>query len=115
MEKGGNMRAVFTRFCEGLKKVEDSIKTKGKAFMWSEHLGYILTCPSNLGTGLRAGVHVKLPLLCKDKRFDGILKKLCLQKRGTGTFHIANNLVSLTQFASAFTLRLFNLFYILVT
>jgi creatine kinase len=100
MEKGGNMRAVFTRFCEGLKKVEDSIKTKGKAFMWSEHLGYILTCPSNLGTGLRAGVHVKLPHLCKDKRFDDILKTLCLQKRGTGgvdtastdgTFDISNS------------------------
>lgn len=33
--------------------------------MWNEHLGYILTCPSNLGTGLRAGVHVRLPLLSK--------------------------------------------------
>ena len=84
MEKGGNMRAVFTRFCEGLKKVEDSIKQQGKSFMWSEHLGFILTCPSNLGTGLRAGVHVKLPLLSKDKRFDDILKTLTLQKRGTG-------------------------------
>lgn len=31
--------------------------------MWNEHLGYILTCPSNLGTGLRAGVHIRLPLL----------------------------------------------------
>lgn len=27
---------------------------KGWEFMWSERLGYILTCPSNLGTGLRA-------------------------------------------------------------
>lgn len=33
--------------------------------MWNERLGYVLTCPSNLGTGLRAGVHVKLPLLSK--------------------------------------------------
>lgn len=33
--------------------------------MWNERLGYILTCPSNLGTGLRAGVHIKLPLLSK--------------------------------------------------
>ena len=33
--------------------------------MWNEHLGYILTCPSNLGTGLRAGVHVKIPHLSK--------------------------------------------------
>lgn len=52
--------------------------------MWNEHLGYILTCPSNLGTGLRAGVHVKLPNLSKDPRFDDILEKLRLQKRGTG-------------------------------
>lgn len=33
--------------------------------MWNERLGYILTCPSNLGTGLRAGVHVKIPKLSK--------------------------------------------------
>ena len=52
--------------------------------MHNEHLGYILTCPSNLGTGLRGGVHVKLPKVSTDKRFDDILKKLRLQKRGTG-------------------------------
>ena len=33
--------------------------------MWNERLGYILTCPSNLGTGLRAGVHVRIPKLSK--------------------------------------------------
>jgi len=52
--------------------------------MWNEHLGFILTCPSNLGTGLRAGVHVKLPKLSSDDRFAGIVEKLHLQKRGTG-------------------------------
>ena len=56
----------------------------GQEFMWNQHLGFILTCPSNLGTGLRAGVHVKLPNLSKDKRFPDILQKLRLQKRGTG-------------------------------
>ncbi|KAJ7311396.1 hypothetical protein JRQ81_007021 [Phrynocephalus forsythii] len=40
--------------------------------------------PSNLGTGLRAGVHIKLPLLSKDSRFAKILENLRLQKRGTG-------------------------------
>ena len=84
MQKGGNMREVFTRFCDSLKQIEDAMKKKGKEFMWNKHLGFILTCPSNLGTGLRAGVHVKLPLLSKDARFDDILKKLRLQKRGTG-------------------------------
>ena len=65
MEKGGDMRAVFDRFCSGLKEVERLIKRQGHEFMWNQHLGYILTCPSNLGTGLRAGVHVKLPHLSK--------------------------------------------------
>ncbi|XP_064638378.1 creatine kinase M-type-like [Lineus longissimus] len=100
MEKGGNMRAVFERFCKGLNLVEQNIKAAGWEFMWNEHLGYILTCPSNLGTGLRAGVHVKIPHLSQDKRFDSILDALNLQKRGTGgvdtaavgdTFDISNN------------------------
>ena len=84
MQKGGNMKEVFNRFCDGLAKVESSIKEKGHGFMWSEHLGFILTCPSNLGTGLRAGVHVKLPLLSKHDKFESILTSLRLQKRGTG-------------------------------
>ncbi|PIK57260.1 putative creatine kinase, flagellar-like [Apostichopus japonicus] len=99
MEKGGNMRRVFSRFCEGLQKVENSIKSKGHSFMWNELLGYILTCPSNLGTGLRGGVHLKIPLLCKHEKFDALLKEMRLQKRGTGgvdteatdgTFDISN-------------------------
>jgi creatine kinase len=65
MEKGGNMKKVFQRFCEGLNEVERLIKKEGFEYMWTPHLGYILTCPSNLGTGLRAGVHVKLPNLSK--------------------------------------------------
>lgn len=52
--------------------------------MWNEHLGYVLTCPSNLGTGLRGGVHVKLPKMSKHAKFEEVLKKLRLQKRGTG-------------------------------
>ncbi|XP_053085114.1 creatine kinase S-type, mitochondrial isoform X2 [Pangasianodon hypophthalmus] len=84
MEKGGNMKRVFERFCRGLKEVERLIQERGWEFMWNEHLGYILTCPSNLGTGLRAGVHVRLPLLSKDPRFSKILDNLRLQKRGTG-------------------------------
>lgn len=63
MEKGGNMQDVFTRFCTGLKEVESQISEDGHEFMWNKHLGYVLTCPSNLGTGLRAGVHIKIPRL----------------------------------------------------
>lgn len=103
------MKEVFDRFCSGLTKVgkrssarsrkrarlplkpcfkcvqiESLFKDRGHAFMWNEHLGYVLTCPSNLGTGLRAGVHVKLSNMSKHAKFEDVLKKLRLQKRGTG-------------------------------
>merc|ERR1712117_508682 len=85
MQKGGDIQAVFRRFCVGLTKFETAMKAKKKDFMWNEHLGYVLTCPSNLGTGLRAGVHIKIPNLAKDeKKLDEWLALLRLQKRGTG-------------------------------
>ena len=52
--------------------------------MCDERLGYVLTCPSNIGTGLRASVHVVLPLLSRQEKFDEILQALRLEKRGTG-------------------------------
>ena len=55
-----------------ISQVEDLIKKEGRSFMWSENLGYILTCPSNLGTGIRAGVHVKIPLVSS----VSVMKKL---------------------------------------
>merc|ERR1712018_782834 len=85
MQKDHNMQEVFRRFCQGLTKFEDAMKAKGHDFMHNDHLGYVLTCPSNLGTGLRAGVHIAIPNLSKDEaRLDDILNKLRLQKRGTG-------------------------------
>jgi len=99
MELGGNINAVFKRFCDGINQVEKHMKASGHEYMWNEHLGYVLTCPSNLGTGVRAGVHVKVPHLSKRADFDGLLGKLRLQKRGTGgvdtastdgTFDISN-------------------------
>ena len=49
MQKDGDMKAVFSRFCDGLKKFESNLQEGGYEIMWNEHLGYVLTCPSNLG------------------------------------------------------------------
>merc|ERR1712178_382281 len=84
MQKDGNMKQTFTRWCDGLNKFENAIKEAGYEFMWNEHHGYVLTCPSNLGTGVRCGVHVKIPKTSEHKSFGDILKKLRLQKRGAG-------------------------------
>merc|ERR1712178_623610 len=84
MQKGGNMKEVFTRWCDGLNQFEKTIQENGNEFMWNEHLGYILTCPSNLGTGVRCGVHLKIEKFSQHARFEECLTKLRLQKRGTG-------------------------------
>jgi len=84
MQKGGDMRAVFSRFGRGLLEVERLMKEKGYELMRNERLGYICTCPTNLGTVVRCSVHLRLVHLEKDKRFDEILAKLRLGKRGTG-------------------------------
>ena len=60
------------------------LKAEGKDFMHNDHLGYILTCPSNLGTGLRAGSLVKIPLVSSRPNFKAMIGKMGLQARGQG-------------------------------
>merc|ERR1712142_105058 len=62
MEKGGDVKGVFCHLSCGIKAVQESIKAEsGKDFMLSEKYGYIHSCPTNLGTGMRASVHIDLP------------------------------------------------------
>merc|ERR1711948_166761 len=67
MQKGGDVRAVFDRLARGIKAVGDSVKAEsGKDFMLDPKYGYVHSCPTNLGTGMRASVHVDLPGWTKD-------------------------------------------------
>ena len=49
-------------------QVEGTLKSAGYGYAYNDHLGYITTCPSNVGTGLRASVMLKLPKLYKVNR-----------------------------------------------
>jgi creatine kinase len=82
--EGKQIKEVFARFIRACDEVQKVLKSKGYDFMHSEHHGWILTCPSNLGTGLRAGTMVKLPILSSRPDFKTILGKMGLQARGTG-------------------------------
>ena len=62
MQPGSNIRQVFERLSIAAAKIEEKAK-----FANDEHLGYITSCPTNLGTGMRASVHIKLPKLSKKK------------------------------------------------
>ena len=97
------------RFTENFDKSKTTIHRKprllfyifnlGHDFMHNEHLGWVLTCPSNLGTGLRAGCMVKVPKFSARSDFKAVLAKMGLQACGTadvdsastgGTWDISN-------------------------
>lgn len=99
MEKGDDVKGIVTRFAKLTQALQVVLKEEGKDFMHSDHLGWILTCPSNLGTGLRAGSMVKIPLFSARSDFKDVCKKMGLQVRGTkgvdsastgGTWDISN-------------------------
>jgi len=86
MQKGGDVRAVFERLARGIKAVQDSVKAEsGKDFMLSEKYGYIHSCPTNLGTGMRASVHIDLPGWTAEgpQSLKDRCEELKLQPRGT--------------------------------
>jgi len=83
MQKGGDILEVFSRLVKAIKSIEEEV-----AFLYSEHLGYISSCPTNLGTAMRASVHIKLPNLAKNmEQFQTITDKYYLQIRGVNGEH----------------------------
>ncbi len=78
MQQGGNIKAVFERLTLAIKLLESKID-----FSYNNHLGYISSCPTNLGTAMRASVHIKLPKLGnRDTEFKQITDTYHLQIRG---------------------------------
>jgi hypothetical protein len=83
MQPGANIRQVFTRLTTALEKMEKVAK-----FSYDDHLGFITSCPTNLGTAMRASVHIHLPILGKNKpEFQAIADKYHVQIRGAHGEH----------------------------
>lgn len=95
MQKGSDIRQVFQRLSLGLSKIEQALP-----FAQDDHLGYITSCPTNIGTGMRASVHLKLPYLgLEGDIFKEIADQYSLDIRGVngeytdsvgGVFDISN-------------------------
>merc|ERR1719393_920561 len=86
MQEGGDVKEVFDRLARGIKAVGDSVRAEsGREFMLDGKYGYIHSCPTNLGTGMRASVHVDLPGWTKEglKPLQARCEELHLQPRGT--------------------------------
>merc|ERR1719375_1434969 len=82
--EGRNIRDVTARFIRACDEVQKVLKAEGYDFMHDKHLGWILTCPSNLGTGLRAGTMVALPKVSARPDWKKLIGSMGLQVRGTG-------------------------------
>merc|ERR1711966_357468 len=87
MQPGADIGAVFDRLSRAAAAIEKIAK-----FAHNDHLGYITSCPTNLGTALRASVHIKLPFLMKNKdQFNAIADKFYVQIRGIHGEHTETN------------------------
>jgi len=87
MQKGAGIAEVFARLSKGAAHIETKLP-----FAHDDHLGYITSCPTNLGTALRASVHIKLPKLMKNKeKFNSIADQFFVQIRGIHGEHTETN------------------------
>jgi len=111
MQKGGNLYEVYNRLVLAANKFE-TIARSAK----DKRLGNLTFCPTNLGTGLRASVHIKIPKLQNN---PDKLKQVCdankLQPRGIhgehtesvgGVFDISNKeRLGLTEWQAITTMK----------
>jgi creatine kinase len=88
MNKSG---AIINEVFDRLKGALDTVESiEGLKFAHSEEFGYITSCPTNLGTGMRASVLMKIPKLTaggSDAKAKAVCKPLGLGVRGMGGEH----------------------------
>lgn len=89
MQRGGNLNALFERLCTGLELLQGLLPP----FASSPIYGNITSCPTNLGAGMRASLHMHLPRLTSNgqdlTRIKHEAKPLGLAVRGAGGEHSA--------------------------
>lgn len=82
MQKGADIAAVFNRLSTALDCINKHIE-----FAFDNKLGYLTTCPTNLGTGMRASVHIAIPKLSVQPNFKDVCAGLGLSIRGVHGEH----------------------------
>jgi arginine kinase len=83
MQPGSDLRTIYSRLLTGVHQIESQL-----AFSRDDRLGYLTFCPTNLGTTIRASVHVRFPRLGGEKGvLEEVAGKFNLQVRGTRGEH----------------------------
>jgi arginine kinase len=77
MQKGASLKQVWGRLVTAIAAMETVME-----FVRHDKFGYLTFCPTNIGTGLRASVHVKVPKIAETGKLDEICSSMELQPRG---------------------------------
>jgi len=86
MQQGGDLGQVYRRWVKAVGEVEKRVP-----FSHDDRLGFLSFCPTNLGTTVRASVHIKVPKLAADYALlEKTAAKYNLQVRGTAGEHTAS-------------------------
>lgn len=82
MQPGADIAEVFTRLSTALNFINEQIH-----FAFDDVRGYHTTCPTNLGTAMRASVHIRIPKFSASQNFKVICGTLGLSIRGVHGEH----------------------------
>ncbi|XP_037077093.1 LOW QUALITY PROTEIN: uncharacterized protein LOC119098276 [Pollicipes pollicipes] len=83
MEQGGNVTSVYARLVTALVNLGKQLRLRR-----DRRLGSVTFCPTNLGTAIRASVHIRLPRLARNPaQLEAACARLGLQVRGTHGEH----------------------------
>ena len=94
LQKGNDMLACYGRLVRAVNQLN-----KLMPLAYHKKWGMMSSCPTNLGTGLRASVHIKIPKVSALKCFESLCKDMRIDIRGIhgehsessdGTFDISN-------------------------
>ncbi|XP_078661330.1 arginine kinase-like [Branchiostoma floridae x Branchiostoma belcheri] len=83
MQKGADVQQVFDRLCRGINAINKALlKHAQTEFAFHKQYGFLSSCPTNLGTGMRASVHVTVPSSLSDVQLKNACRQLGLDVRG---------------------------------
>lgn len=82
MQLGGDIIEIFERFVRGVNAMGAFFEGEGHTYKFHPDVGFIGSCPSNWGTGLRSSMMIRIPHLV-DKYGEDTLREFA-NKRGMG-------------------------------
>ncbi|KAM6972828.1 creatine kinase B-type [Aplochiton taeniatus] len=80
-----NLAEAFKCICVNLLKLETQYQRLRHSFVWKQLLGWVVSSPADVGTGLRVSVNVRLQLLPQHHRLPDVLRRLRLHMANTET------------------------------